>query len=238
MPEKTGCRIEDAGLGIEKSGLRIQDSGFRIQDSGFRVQDSGLRIQDSGLVESTTRQLGDSETESPALNPDSAPHHPQSSILTPVSGTLLAFDFGTQRIGVAVGNTFSSSAQPLTTIDEEKNELRFAALATLIREWQPCALLVGLPGNDDGTPHQMTALCRRFAKRLHGRFGLPTLWVDERYTSLAASEQLNKQGIRGRQQKSLIDQYAAQQIMQAYFDEPAACEIVGADRDKNEKSAT
>jgi len=219
-------------------GLRIQDWGLGIEDSGLGIEDSGLRVQDSGLAEFTTRQLADSETESPTLNPDSAPHHPQSSILTPVSGTLLAFDFGTQRIGVAVGNTFSSNPQPLLTIDEEKNELRFAAIAALIREWQPCALLVGLPCNEDGTPHQLTALCRRFAKRLHGRFGLPTLWVDERYTSLAASEQLNKQGIRGRQQKRLIDQYAAQQIMQAYFDEPAACEIVGADRNKNEKSAT
>ena len=208
------------------------------EEAGLRMQDAGLGIEDSGLAESTTRQLADSEAESPTLGPDSAPHYPQSSLLNPVSGTLLAFDFGTQRIGVAVGNTFSSSAQPLITIDEEKNELRFAAIARLIGEWQPCALLVGLPGNDDGTPHQLTALCRRFAKRLHGRFGLPTLWVDERYTSLAASEQLNKQGIRGRQQKNLIDQYAAQQIMQAYFDEPAACEIVGADRDKNEKSAT
>jgi len=149
---------------------------------------------------------------------------------SPVSGTLLAFDFGTQRIGVAVGNTFSSNPQPLLTIDEEKNELRFAAIAALIKEWQPCTLLVGLPCNEDGTAHELNALCRRFGKRLHGRFGLTTLWVDERYTSLAASEQLNKQGIRGREQKRLIDQYAAQQIMQAWFDEPAACEIVNADR--------
>lgn len=199
---------------------------------------AGLRIEDSGLEQFAKRELADSETESPALDSGAAALNPQSYIPNPVSGTLLAFDFGTQRIGVAVGNTFASSAQPLITIDEEKNELRFAAIEALIKEWQPCALLVGLPGNDDGTPHQLTALCRRFAKRLHGRFGLPTLWVDERYTSLAASEQLNKQGIRGRQQKNLIDQYAAQQIMQAYFDEPAASEIVGADRDKNEKSAT
>jgi putative Holliday junction resolvase len=149
-------------------------------------------------------------------------------------GTLLAFDFGTQRIGVSVGNTFSRSAQPLTTIAEEKNELRFAAIAALVSEWQPCALLVGLPSNDDGTPHELTALCRRFAQRLSGRYRLPTLLVDERYTSLAASEQLNQQGIRGRQQKSLIDQYAAQQIMQAWFDEPAACVMVGADRGLNE----
>ncbi len=154
-----------------------------------------------------------------------------------IEGTLLGFDFGTQRIGVAVGNTFSASARPLTTISEEKNEIRFAAIEALLKEWQPRALLVGLPCNDDGTPHELTALCQRFAKRLHGRFGLTTILVDERYSSLAASEQLNKEGIRGRDQKSLIDQYAAQQILQAYLDEPSACVIVNADRGIHEKSA-
>ncbi|OGT20816.1 MAG: Holliday junction DNA helicase RuvA [Gallionellales bacterium RIFOXYB12_FULL_54_9] len=154
----------------------------------------------------------------------------QSSIHPPVVGTLLAFDFGTQRIGVATGNTFSASAQPLSTIDEEKNVLRFAAIAALVKAWQPVALVVGLPANDDGSPHALTALCRRFAQRLHGRHGLLTLLVDERYSSLAASEQLYRQGIRGRQQKSLIDQYAAQQILQSYLDAPSVCEIVNADR--------
>lgn len=169
---------------------------------------------------------------------DAAELNPESRIPNPIIGTLLAFDFGTQRIGVAVGNTFSSSAEPLTTISEEKNELRFAAIAALVREWQPCALVVGLPCSDDGTPHELTVLCQRFAKRLHGRYGLTTLLVDERFSSLAASEQLNKKGIRGRSQKALIDQYAAQQILQAYFDEPAACVIVNADRGIHEKSAT
>jgi putative Holliday junction resolvase len=138
------------------------------------------------------------------------------------SGTLLAFDFGTRRIGIAVGNTLLRRAYPLTTIDEEKTEARFAAIAALLKEWQPSALVVGLPSNDDGTPHQLTALCRRFANRLKGRFNLPTILLDERYTSLAASAQLNEEGIHGMKQKTLIDQYAAQQILQAYFDEPAA----------------
>jgi putative Holliday junction resolvase len=138
------------------------------------------------------------------------------------SGTLLAFDFGTKRIGIAVGNTVSNTAQPLTTINDEKNDTRFAAIAALLAEWQPAALVVGMPCNDDGTPHEMTALCRRFANRLKGRFNLPTLLVDERYTSAAASSVLDEKGIHGRKQKSLIDQYAAQQILQAYFDEPSA----------------
>ncbi|MBI1174084.1 MAG: Holliday junction resolvase RuvX [Sideroxydans sp.] len=137
-----------------------------------------------------------------------------------VQGTLLAFDFGTRRIGVAIGNTISGTARPLTTLHGEKNEQRFAAIEALIREWQPAALVVGLPCNDDGSPHELTRLCRRFAQRLHGRFNLPTVLVDERYTSAAASSELDAAGVHGIRQKPLLDQYAAQQILQAYFDEP------------------
>lgn len=147
---------------------------------------------------------------------------PEGVAASPLSGTLLAFDFGTRRIGIAIGNTVSRSAQPLSTINDEKNDVRFATIASLLKEWQPVALVVGLPCNDDGTPHEMTALSRRFANRLKGRFDLPTILVDERYTSAAASAVLDEAGIHGRKQKSLIDQYAAQQILQAYFDEPSA----------------
>ncbi len=137
-----------------------------------------------------------------------------------VSGTLLAFDFGTKRIGVAVGNSIAHTTQPLVTLHGEQNEQRFSAIETLIKEWQPSALIVGLPSNDDGTPHEMTRLCRRFANRLKGRFNLPTILVDERYTSASASTQLNEMGVRGIRQKIMIDQIAAQHILQAYFDEP------------------
>ena len=147
---------------------------------------------------------------------------PEGVPIKPLSGTLLAFDFGTRRIGIAVGNTLTASARPLATINDEKNDVRFARIGELITEWQPAALVVGLPCNDDGTPHEMTALSRRFANRLKGRFDLPTLLVDERYTSAAASSVLDEEGIHGRKQKALIDQYAAQQILQAYFDEPSA----------------
>jgi len=158
--------------------------------------------------------------EQPKLRGDHA------SSCAPLEGTLLAFDFGTRRIGVAVGNTLLRSANPLATINDEKTDARFARIAALLAEWQPCALVVGLPHNDDGTPHELTALCRRFANRLKGRFNLPTILVDERYTSLAASTVLNERGIHGKEQKKLIDQYAAQQILQAYFDEPAAGLII------------
>lgn len=141
-------------------------------------------------------------------------------------GTFLAFDFGVKRIGIALGNTLTASARPLATISDEKNDVRFAAIAELIKEWQPAVLVVGLPCNDDGTPHELTALCRRFANRLKGRFNLSVILVDERYTSLAAAERLNEAGVHGQKQKALLDQYAAQQILQAYFDEPSAGIIV------------
>jgi len=137
-----------------------------------------------------------------------------------LTGTLLAFDFGLKRIGVAVGNSIAHTTQPLITLHGEQNEQRFAAIAALIKEWQPAALVVGLPCNDDGTPHEMTRLCRRFANRLKGRFNLPTILVDERYTSASASMQLSEMGVRGIRQKPVIDQVAAQHILQAYFEEP------------------
>jgi len=147
---------------------------------------------------------------------------PEGMAFIPPSGNFLGFDFGTKRIGVAMGNSLLCQARPLLTINEEKTDPRFARIAALLQEWQPAALVVGLPCHDDGTPHELTALCRRFANRLKGRFKLPVILVDERYTSLAAGEQLNRAGIYGLKQKAVIDQYAAQQILQAYFDEPSA----------------
>ena len=151
----------------------------------------------------------------------------QPSVKTELpNGTLLAFDFGVKRIGVAVGNSIAHTTQPLITLHGEQNEQRFAAIAALIKEWQPAALVVGLPCNDDGTPHEMTRLCRRFANRLKGRFNLPTIMVDERYTSASASSRLNEMGVHGIKQKTMIDQVAAQYILQAYFDEPTMAQSV------------
>ncbi len=180
------------------------------------------RTEDRGQIKPRSDNTLSSVSVASVLCPLSS-DNAQSSVLSPqFLGTFLAFDFGTKRIGVAVGNSISGTAQPLTTLQGEQNEQRFAAIAGLIREWQPAALVVGLPSHDDGTPHELTRLCRRFAQRLKGRFDLPTILVDERYTSAAASSQLNEVGIRGIKQKPLLDQVAAQQILQAYFDEPSA----------------
>ena len=133
--------------------------------------------------------------------------------------TLLAFDFGTKRIGVAVGNTLVRIAHPLITIDTEVTEKRFMTIAQLLDTWKPDVLLVGLPMHSDGTPHELTRLCQRFARRLQGRFGVDVVLCDERYTSKTASVALREAGITGRNQKAMLDQVAAQHILQSYLDE-------------------
>ncbi len=134
------------------------------------------------------------------------------------SGTVLAFDFGERRIGIAVGEHLISSANPLTTIDNESNEVRFAAITQLINEWQPKLLVVGLPLSLDGSETEVTQLCKKFARRLNGRFNLPVMLIDERYSSAEASQLLNQTGIKGRAQKAMLDQVAAQTILRSYFD--------------------
>jgi putative holliday junction resolvase len=99
--------------------------------------------------------------------------------------SFLAFDFGTRRVGVASGNTLLKSAAPLKTLAVE-GDARFAAIASLIHEWQPAALVVGVPFHPDGAEHDNTRRARRFARQLHGRFGLPVHEVDERYTTTEA----------------------------------------------------
>ena len=99
--------------------------------------------------------------------------------------TLLGFDFGTRRIGVAAGNTLLRSAQPLQTVAAE-GEARFAAIGRLIGEWQPAALVVGVPFHPDGAEHDNTQRARRFGRQLHGRFRLPVHEVDERWTTTEA----------------------------------------------------
>jgi putative holliday junction resolvase len=98
----------------------------------------------------------------------------------------LAFDFGIKRVGVASGNTVTHSAAPLTTLAQVGDEARFAAIGELIAEWQPAALVVGVPRHPDGAPHDNTRRAERFARRLRGRFALPVHEVDERYTTVAA----------------------------------------------------
>ena len=125
--------------------------------------------------------------------------------------TVLAFDFGLKRIGVAIGNTLLREARPLTVIAAATNDAKFAAIAALIGEWKPDRCIVGLPLHPDGAEHEMTVRCRRFGNQLNGRFGVPVVMVDERYSSAVIDQR------RGER----IDDQAAAIILQQYFNEHA-----------------
>lgn len=125
--------------------------------------------------------------------------------------TLLAFDFGTKRVGVATGNTLMCQATALKTIAAE-GDARFAQITKLIAEWRPDALVVGVPFHPDGAEHDNTQRARRFARQLQGRYHLPVHEVDERYTTTEA----HAQGARD------LDAQSAAIILQQYFNEPSS----------------
>lgn len=135
-----------------------------------------------------------------------------------IEGTVMAFDFGEKRIGVAVGETSLKLAHALTTISAEENTIKFNAISALIQEWQAKLLIVGLPTYLDGEQHAMTHLAKKFAQRLEGRFHLPVQMIDERLSSAEAAQQLKEAGVTGQAQKPMLDQVAAQTILQSYFD--------------------
>jgi putative Holliday junction resolvase len=135
------------------------------------------------------------------------------------AGTILAFDFGTRRVGVAVGETTLGLAHPLATIAADSDDQRLAAIEPLVREWQPALLVVGLPTHADGTPHAMTARAQEFARSLEARFRLAVDLIDERYSTEVATTALADAGVGARGHKPLRDQVAAQIILQAYLDQ-------------------
>jgi putative Holliday junction resolvase len=153
-----------------------------------------------------------------AANPESMPKTAPPG-RNPRSGPVLAFDFGERRIGIAVGELQLGVAHPLDTIDAEANDVRFARIEALVHEWQPVLLLVGLPLALDGSEHAMTALARKFAQRLQGRYGIETRLVDERLTSVEAEQQARDIGLDVRKFRAKIDQLAAKLILESYFNQ-------------------
>lgn len=133
-------------------------------------------------------------------------------------GTVLAFDFGVKRIGVAVGEWPLAQAHPLKTIHGEANAERFAAIEALLKEWRPVSLVVGLPLALDGSAHEMTARSTRFANQLRGRFGLPVDYAEERLSSVEAEERLRASGHSTRSAREHVDAMAAQIILQCFFE--------------------
>lgn len=137
----------------------------------------------------------------------------------PSRGTLLGFDFGLARIGIATAELETGLASALDTIHETASDARFAAIGALIGQWQPVALVVGVPTQLDGSDQELSARCRRFANQLHGRFGLPVFTVDERLSSLAAERELVEAGMRDwRKRKAVVDAAAARLILQTFLD--------------------
>jgi len=109
----------------------------------------------------------------------------QMTAVSAAQQSFLALDFGLKRTGVAVGNRLLRQAQPQPTIRAE-GDARFERIAERLKEWQPDALVVGVPFHPDGAPHENTVRAQKFARQLRGRFGLPVYEVDERYSTTEA----------------------------------------------------
>ena len=153
--------------------------------------------------------------------PRSAPNAPPAVPLhfSPVRGTVLAFDFGARRVGVAVGDLETRSAHPLAVIAAE-GQARFAEIRRLVTAWQPCAMVVGVPARD-GETHPLAPRVERFARQLEGRFGLPVARVDESYSSVEAEARL-RAAAGGRRAAAAartrsLDGHAAQLLLEQYF---------------------
>ncbi len=140
---------------------------------------------------------------------------------TPIGTTVLAFDFGQRRIGIAVGDLATSIASPLTTLCSNSGTQKWSDIGAIIDEWRPGTLIVGVPYNMDGSASALTDLALRFGRQLEGRFGLPVDTVDERLTSREAEAELKRQrrdGLkRRRTSKPDIDKIAARLILETWF---------------------
>jgi putative pre-16S rRNA nuclease len=144
---------------------------------------------------------------------------PKRSSPDPKASTVLAFDYGERYVGVAVGDTQTGLAHPAGHYEARRDQQRFASAETLVREWHPGRLVVGLPLGAQGEDHLMSARARRFARLLGSRTGLPVELVDERLSSASAEETLRGMGRGGRRDKHHVHALAAQIILQAWLDQ-------------------
>ena len=135
--------------------------------------------------------------------------HDSSPINKPLS--VMAFDYGTKRIGVAVGNSLTKSAQNLPIVLNTNEGKRFTAIAKIITKWAPDAIAVGLPLHPDGAEHAMTQKARRFGQQMAGRYSKPVYFVDERYSSVVLEGDV--------QYQESLDSHAAAIILEQFFRE-------------------
>jgi len=138
---------------------------------------------------------------------------------TNVIRTILAFDFGLRQIGVAVGNCPLKTTQPLAIIRAKNGKPDWQALEKLMQDWQPDLLVVGDPVNMDGSAGEMSERAKKFARRLHGRWGTAIEMADERLSSFEAKQTMREQGHRGNYKDKPVDSYAAELILQTWFRE-------------------
>lgn len=131
--------------------------------------------------------------------------------------TYLGFDYGTKRIGVAVGNNVSISASALDTVQVKNEQPDWNHITRLIEEWQPDAIVVGWPIQLDESDNPITPKAKRFGNRLHGRYHLPVHHIDERLSTHMALSELREAGYNDRRSRGLVDSYAAREILQTYL---------------------
>ena len=134
-----------------------------------------------------------------------------------MSGTLLAFDFGTKSIGVAVGQRITGTARPLPAIKAQDGTPDWNLIERLLKEWQPDEIIVGLPLNMDGTEGERARKSRKLAKTVEIWSGLPVRMWDERQTTCAAADLLDESGTFGAKRKSILDSVSATVILDDYI---------------------
>jgi putative Holliday junction resolvase len=132
------------------------------------------------------------------------------------SGTVLAFDFGTKYLGVAVGQTITRTASALDHLKMRDGGPPWEQIGALLQQWQPVLIVVGLPLNMDGSASDMSRRAQRFANRLHGRYGIPVFCQDERLSSYEAKSRVSS-GSTKRQQGGAIDSIAASVILEHWL---------------------
>lgn len=132
---------------------------------------------------------------------------------------MLAFDFGLRQIGVAVGNCLLNTTQPLAVLRARDGIPDWSQVDRVVKEWQPDLLLVGDPLNMDGSASELSTRARKFARRLHGRLGLPIAMADERLSSFEAKLISREQGHRGDYKRHPVDSQAAELVLRAWLDQ-------------------
>lgn len=135
---------------------------------------------------------------------------------------LLGFDYGTRQIGVAVGQMITGQARELCVLKAQNGVPDWQQIEVLLKEWQPDALVVGLPLNMDGSPSEMSERAEKFARRLHGRYQLPVHTHDERLTTYEAKGQRLAQGQRGGYRERPVDAIAAALLLQGWLEQHGA----------------